>query len=420
MQSMTEKAYRYRFYPTLEQEQLLRRTLGCVRLVYNKALHTRTEGWYERQERIDYKQTSAMLTNWKQQEDLQFLNEVSSVPLQQGLRNLQKAFTNFWAGRTKYPNFKKKRSGGSAEFTRAAFRWKDGQLWLAKCSEPLPVRWSRAIPNGCDPSTVTVRLDASGRWFVSLLVNDHAVKPLPQTDKVVGIDAGITSLVATSDGEKIVNPKYFKRLRYKLRQATKALSRKIEGSNNREKARHKVARIHAKVADARTDFLHKLTTRLVRENQTIAVEDLAVKNMLKNHNLAQAIADASWAELVHQLEYKAAWYGRTLVKIDRWFPSSKRCGHCGHIVDKLPLDVREWDCSECGTHHDRDINAAQNILAAGLAVIVCGANIRPGGHKSKGQLRNTPKHSAALSVRLSAHAEVLSKGRRGKKQKPKL
>lgn len=276
---MAQRAYRYRFYPIPEQEQLLRRTLGCVRLVYNKALHTRTEGWYERQERIDYKQTSAMLTQWKKQEELDFLNEVSCVPLQQGLRNLQKAFTNFWAGRAKYPNFKKKHSGGSAEFTRSAFKWKDGRLWLAKCSEHLPIRWSRTIPVNCEPSTVTVRLDAAGRWFVSLLVDDHTVKVLPQIDKAVGIDAGITSLIATSDGEKVVNPKHFKRLRYKLRQAQKALSRKVKGSLNREKARIQVARIHAAIADSRTDFLHKLTTRLVRENQTIAVEDLAVKNM---------------------------------------------------------------------------------------------------------------------------------------------
>jgi putative transposase len=395
---MNQRAYRCRFYPTEEQEQLLRRTLGCVRLVYNKALHTRTEAWYERQERIGYSETSGMLTQWKKQEDLQFLNEVSCVPLQQGLRNLQKAFTNFWAGRTKYPNFKKKRSGGSAEFTRSAFKWKDGQLWLAKCCEPLPIRWSRAIPANCEPSTVTVKLDASGRWFVSLLVEDHTVKVLPQIDKAVGIDAGITSLIATSDGEKIANPKHFKRLRYKLRQAQKALSRKIKGSSNREKARVQVARIQADIADARKDFLHKLTTRLVRENQTIAVEDLAVNNMLTNHKLAQAIGDASWSELVRQLEYKCQWYGRTLVKIDRWFPSSKRCGKCGHVVNKLPLDIREWNCPECGTHHDRDINAAQNILAAGLAVIVCGANVRPDRHESKGQLRNT---------------------RKGKKQKPK-
>jgi putative transposase len=422
---MTQRAYRYRFYPTPEQEHLLRRTLGCVRLVYNLALHTRTEGWYERQERIGYKQTSAMLTDWKKQEDLQFLNDVSCVPLQQGLRNLQKAFTNFWAGRAKYPNFKKKRNGGSAEFTNSAFKWKDGQLWLAKCREPLPIRWSRTLPENGEPSTVTVRLDVSGRWFVSLLVEDHTVKTFPQleasaplsfnpersrrVDKAIGIDAGVTSLVATSDGEKIANPKHFKRLKRKLRQAQKALSRKVKGSNNREKARQQVARIHAQIADARKDFLHKLTTRLVRENQTIVVEDLAVKNMMKNHKLAQAIADASWSELVRQLEYKCQWYGRLLVKIDRWFPSSKRCGHCGHVVDKLPLNVREWNCPECGTHHDRDINAANNILAAGLAVIVCGANIRPDGYKSKGQLRKTPELRQAQ----------LPRSLRGRKQKLK-
>jgi len=399
---MTQRAYRYRFYPTEEQEQLLRRTLGCVRLVYNKALHSRTEAWYEQQERVGYSETSGMLTTWKKQEDLQFLNEVSCVPLQQALRHLQKAFANFWAGCAKYPNFKKKRSGGSAQFTRSAFKWKDGQVWLAKCSSPVPIRWSRTLPKGCEPSTLTVRLDASGRWFVSLLVDDHTLKSLPQVDKAVGIDAGITSLIATSDGEKIANPKHFKRLRHKLRQAQKMLSRRVKGSLNREKTRREVARIQAAIADARKDFLHKLTTRLVRENQTIAVEDLAVKNMMKNRRLACAIADASWSELVRQLEYKCLWVGRTLVKIDRWFPSSKRCGHCGHVMSKLPLDVREWDCPECGAHHDRDINAANNILAAGLAVIVCGANVRPDGHKSKGQLRNPPERS-----------------RRGKKQKPK-
>ncbi len=386
---MTERAYRYRFYPTEEQEQLLRRTLGCVRLVYNKALHTRTQAWYDRLERVGYNQTSGMLTSWKKQEDLQFLKEVSCVPLQQGLRNLQKAFANFWAGRAKYPNFKNKRSGGSAEFTRSAFKWKEGQLYLAKCREPLPIRWSRTLPYGCEPSTVTVRLDASGRWFVSLLVDDSTVEALPIVDKSVGIDAGITSLIATSDGEKIANPKHFKRLRLKLRQAHKALSRCVKGSKNREKARRRVATVQAAIADARKDFIHKLTTQLVRENQVIAVEDLAVKNMMKNPKLAQAIADCSWGELVRQLEYKCQWYGRTLVKIDRWFPSSKRCGKCSHVVDKLPLNVREWDCPECRTHHDRDINAAQNILAAGLAVIVCGANVRPDGHTSKGQLRKT-------------------------------
>ncbi|MBA2748323.1 MAG: IS200/IS605 family element transposase accessory protein TnpB [Tatlockia sp.] len=393
-----QKAYRYRVYPTPEQEQLLRRTMGCARLVYNRALAARTEAWYERQERIDYIKTSALLTQWKKQEDLQFLNEVSCVPLQQGLRHLQKAFANFWAGHAKYPNFKKKHHGGSAEFTKSAFKWKDGQVWLAKCSEALPIRWSRQLPKGCEPSTITVTLEASGRFHVSLLV-DTTVQPLPKSDKSIGLDVGITSLIATSNGDKIVNPKHFKRLRSKLRRVQKSLSRKQKGSNNRQKQRQKVAKVHAKITDSRKDFLHKLTTQLVRENQTVVVEDLAIKNMVKNHKLAQSISDASWGELIRQLAYKCEWYGRELIKIDRWFPSSKRCGNCGHIVNKMPLSIREWDCPKCGINHDRDINASKNILAAGLAVSVCGSSVRPDRESSKGQLSKTV---------------------RGKKQKPKL
>ena len=377
-----QRAYRYRFYPTAEQEQLLRRTMGCTRLVYNRALAARTEAWYERKERVGYAQTSSMLTQWKKEDGLEFLTEVSCVPLQQGLRHLQTAFTNFFAGRAKYPNFKKKHNGGSAEFTKSAFKFRDGQVYLAKCSEALPIRWSRQLPKGAAPSTITVKLTPAGRWFVSLLV-DVDIEPLPESPNQVGLDLGITSLVTLSTGEKLANQKGFKAKYRKLRKAQKALSRKQKGSNNRYKARIRVARVHAEIADARKDMLHKLTTRLVRENQTIAVEDLAVKNLLRNHSLAQAISDASWSELVRQLTYKCEWYGRQLVKIDRWFPSSKRCGNCGHVVDKLPLNIREWQCPKCEVKHDRDVNAAVNVLAAGLAVSVCGATVRPKESKSR-------------------------------------
>lgn len=217
-------------------------------------------------------------------------------------------------------------------------------------------------------------------------------------DSAVGLDVGVSSLVTLSTGEKIANPNAFDKHYQKLRKAQKSLSRKQKDSRNRDKARLKIARIQTKISDSRKDHLHKLTTRLIRENQRIVVEDLAVKNMVKNPKLARAISDAAWGELVRQLEYKALWYGRNLVKIDRWFPSSKRCGHCGHVVEKLPLSIREWDCPNCGTHHDRDINAAKNILAVGHTVTVCGANIRPNNHSVKGQLRNT---------------------RQGRKQKPK-
>lgn len=392
MQDMTQKAFKYRFYPTPEQETLLRRTIGCTRLVYNRALAFRTEAWYNDKKRVGYNETSAMLTEWKKLEELEFLNEVSSVPLQQGLRNLQKAFSNFWEGRAKYPNFKKKRHGGSAEFTKAAFRFQDGQVFLAKCSEALPIVWSRSLPAGAMPSTITVKLSPAGRWTVSLLV-DVEIEPFPKSPHQVGIDLGVTSLVALSNGDKVANPKGFKAKRVKLKRVQKALSRKVKGSNNRRKAALKVAKAHQEIRDARKDFLHKLTTQLVRENQTIAVEDLAVKNMVKNRNLALSISDASWGELVRQLEYKCDWYGRTLIKIDRWFPSSKRCGTCGHIVDKLPLNIREWDCPSCGAMHDRDLNAANNILAAGLAVSVCGATVRPEQSKSvkAGAKKQKPK-----------------------------
>ncbi|MGK7881021.1 MAG: RNA-guided endonuclease InsQ/TnpB family protein [Crocosphaera sp.] len=380
---MKDVAYKFRFYPTTEQENLLRRTMGCVRLVYNKALAVRTEGWYKGRQRVGYTQTSSLLTEWKKQEDLDFLNEVSCVPLQQCLRHLQTAFTNFWAKRAKYPNFKKKRNGGSAEFTKSAFKWRDGKLFLAKCKEPLNIIWSRFLPQDCYPSTVTIKLDPSGRWFVSILVKDSNIKPLPKTGKKIGIDVGITSLITTSDGEKVANPKQFNHLYKKLRRKQKALSRKTKGSNNRAHASREVAKVHAQIKDARTDFLHKLTTKLVQDNDLIAIEDLAIRNMVKNRKLARSISDASWGEFNRQLEYKCEWYGKELVKIDRYFPSSKRCGHCGHIVDKLPLNIREWKCPECGTKHDRDINASQNILAAGLAVSVCGASVRPEESKSR-------------------------------------
>jgi putative transposase len=377
-----EKAYSYRFYPTSEQEHLLRRTLGCVRLVYNKVLHERTQAWYDRHERMGYEQTSSMLTAWKKEEGLGFLNDVSCVPLQQGLRHLQSAFTNFFAGSAKYPNFKKKHRGGSAEFTKSAFKFKQGQIYLAKCSEPLDIRWSRPIPEGCEASTVTIKLHPSGRWHISIRFDDPTIKPLPVNENAVGIDVGITSLISTSKGDKVVNPKQFKKHYRRLRCAQKRLARKAKGSKNREKARRKVAKIHLKISDSRKDFLHKLTTQLVRENQTIAVETFVVKNMVKNQKLALSISDSGWGELVRQLDYKCLWYGRKLVKIDRWFPSSKRCSHCGHIVEKMPLNIREWQCPNCGTHHDRDINASKNILAAGLAVSVCGASVRPEQSKS--------------------------------------
>ncbi|MFD6890452.1 RNA-guided endonuclease InsQ/TnpB family protein [Streptomyces sp. NPDC059957] len=379
-----KRAFKYRFYPTDAQASELSRTFGCVRKVYNLALAARTEAW-ARQERVNYNATSAMLTAWKKTEELSYLSEVSSVPLQQGLRHLQGAFANFFAKRGKYPRFKsRKRSRKSAEYTSSAFRYRDGALTLAKMADPLAVVWSRPLPEGATPSTVTVSHDAAGRWFVSMLCDDMP-GPMPDTTKAVGIDVGIASLVTLSTGEKVTNPKFERKDRARLAKAQRELSRKANGAGtNRAKARCKVAKIHARIADRRRDHLHKLTTRLVRENQTIVIEDLTVRNMVKNHTLARAISDAAWATMRHMLEYKTAWYGRNLVPVDRWFPSSKLCSACGTIAGKMPLNVREWTCG-CGVTHDRDVNAAKNILAAGLAVSVCGAGVRPQRSSPGGQ-----------------------------------
>jgi putative transposase len=349
-----------------------------VRKVYNLALAARTEAWTLRAERINYNATSAMLTAWKKTEELAYLNEVSSVPLQQALRHLQVAFTNFFGKRAKYPRFKsRKKSRRSAEYTTSAFRFSDGRLTLAKMMEPLDIVWSRPLPGGAQPSTVTVSQDAAGRWYVSLLVEDPGVQPLPGNGSAVGVDAGLDHLLTLSTGEKIANPRHERRDRTRLAKAQRELSRKAKGSANRAKARRKVARVHARITDRRRDHLHKLTTRLVRENQTIVIEDLTVRNLLKNGRLARAISDAAWSEFRSLLEYKAQWYGREVIAVDRWFPSSKLCSNCGRLQDKMPLSVRTWTCEGCGVTHDRDVNAAHNLLAAGLAVSACGAGVRP-------------------------------------------
>ncbi|WP_371641614.1 RNA-guided endonuclease InsQ/TnpB family protein [Streptomyces mirabilis] len=385
MDTHVKRAYRYRFCPTGVQAAELSRTFGCVRKVYNLALVARTEAW-ARQERVSYHQASAMLTAWKKTGELAYLNEVSSVPLQQALRHLQTAFTRFFGRRAKYPRFKsRKTSRRSAEYTSSAFRFRDGKLTLAKMAESLAVVWSRPLPGGAKPSTVTVSQDVAGRWFVSLLCEDPSVRPLPATGQAVGVDVGLDHLLTLSTGEKIANPRHERRDRAALAKAQRNLARKARGEGaNRRKARLKAAKIHARIADRRRDTLHKLTTRLVRENQTIVIEDLTVRNMVKNHRLARAISDAAWREFRSMLEYKAAWYGREVIAVDRWFPSSRLCSACNTLRDTMPLNVRTWTC-DCGVTHDRDVNAAHNLLAAGLAVTVCGAGVRPQRSTPDGQ-----------------------------------
>ncbi|WP_418139814.1 RNA-guided endonuclease InsQ/TnpB family protein [Oceanimonas smirnovii] len=369
---MTKRAYKYRFYPTPEQAELLAQTFGCVRFVYNAILRWRTDAFYQRQEKIGYVGANARLTELKKDPELAFLSEVSCVPLQQCLRHQQTAFKNFFEGRAKYPVFKHKRHRQSAEFTRSAFKYRNGKLYLAKSKTPLNIRWSRELPG--EPSTITVSKDSAGRYFVSCLC-EFAPSKLPLTTNMTGIDLGLTDLFITDQGERVGNPRHTAKYAARLAKAQRRLSKKKLGSANRAKARQKVAKLHAKISDCRQDNLHKLSRRLINENQVVCVESLTVKNMIRNPTLSKAIADAGWGEFVRQLAYKAEWAGRSLVAIDQWFPSSKRCSGCGHTLSSLPLSVRKWDCPECGAHHDRDINAATNIKAVGLAVLALGENV---------------------------------------------
>ncbi|MCK9877544.1 transposase [Frankia sp. Ag45/Mut15] len=373
---MVKRAYRYRFYPTPDQVENLAKTFGCVRYVYNRALAERHRAWSQEQRRISHGETDLMLTGWKRDPDTLWLAEPSKGPLQAALRNLQTAYVNFWGKRAGYPMFKRKgKTNDAATYFRNCFTFRDGQLRLAKQAAPLRIVWSRPLPEGAVPSQVTVSRNSRGQYHVSILV-DCPIEALPAADGQVGVDAGITSLVTLSTGEKIANPRHERTDRARLVRAQRELSRKKKGSANRAKARLKVARIHGRIADRRRDHLHKLSTRLVRENQTIVVEDLTVRNMVRNHSLARAISEAGWRDLRTMLEYKAGWYGRDVVAVDRWYPSSKTCSSCGTLVEKLSLNIREWVC-RCGVVHDRDVNAARNVLAAGLAVIACGDGVRP-------------------------------------------
>ena len=367
--------YRFRFYPTPVQRQMLARVFGCTRYVYNWALRLRSDAWSKEGRSVTYYETSALLAHLKREPDHAWLGEVSCVPAQQALRHLETAFVNFFEKRADYPSFKRKSGDQSAEYTRRAFKWdpRHHQLSLSGLGR-LRVRWSREFKSS--PTTVTVKRDSAGRYFVTLCL-DEEIKKLKPVHRAVGIDLGITALATLSSGEKIENPRPLCRLEGRLARAQRALSRKKKGSRRRAAQRLKVARLHARVADARRDHLNKTTTDIVGRFDVIALEDLNVRGMVKNHALAGAVLDAGLGEFRRMLEHKCRWYGRELRLTDRFHPSSRRCFECGQVLEELSLATREWDCPSCGRHHDRDVNAAKNILAAGQAVTARGGRVRP-------------------------------------------
>lgn len=371
---MKQARYTYRFYPTDSQRVNLAKTFGCARFVYNWALRLRSDAYHDKKKSLRFPDTARMMTQLKKENEYSWLNEVSGVPLQQSLRHLEKAYQRFFRGQAKFPRFKSKRHDQSVSYMSNSFRIKDGAVYLAKQKEPLDIVWSRKLPP--EPSSITIKRDAAGRYFISFVVKLEPVKLTPR-NKAVGIDLGLTHALIMSDGLKVGNPRYYADALKKLRREQRKLSRKVKGSSNWHKQRIKVARIHAKIKDMRHDWSHKLTTKLVRRYDTICLEILRVQNMMKNGKLARAIGDVSWYKITSMLEYKSDWYGCDLIRIDQWYPSSKRCSACGYLSGSMPLSVREWICPECGVVHDRDVNAACNILAAGTAVSASGLSVNP-------------------------------------------
>ncbi|KUL20652.1 RNA-guided endonuclease InsQ/TnpB family protein [Streptomyces regalis] len=392
--------YAFRLYPESGQRTALARAFECARVVFNDAVRAREQA---RRAREPFPTAAVLsqqlITQAKNTSERSWLGEVSAVVLQQSLRDAEAAYKSFFASlkgerkgkKVGAPRFKSRKDRRQAIRFTANARWKitgNGRLSLPKIGE-IKVKWSRELP--VTPSSVTVIRDAAGRYFASFVIDtdpgtDQTRWDEPEPDAAIGIDLGLTlpqtpsggtPIAVLSDGTKIEPPRFLRRAEKKLKKAQRELSRKQKGSRNREKARLKVARAHAQVADARKEFHHQLSTRLIRENQAVAVEDLAVCGLARSR-LAKSVHDAGWSQFVAMLDYKAQRYGRTFVKVGRFEPTSQVCSACGHRDGPKPLGVREWTCPSCGTRHDRDHNAAKNVkAAAGLAASACGAPVRP-------------------------------------------
>lgn len=360
------RGYKYRIYPNTTQKCLIDRTLGSCRFVFNHFLAVRRDQWQKNHASITYKQTSQLLTDLKRREEYAWLKEPDSMALQESLRNLDAAFEKFFQKKARYPRFKSKHNHRQSYRTRnqnGGIRFVDGKLKLPKVGN-VRIAMSRDFDGKICHATIS--RTASGKYYVSLCVEEDTVFA-PCGNGQIGLDVGLKEFYTDSNGNTVANPRTLRQYQRKLAREQRRLSRKLPRSQNRLKQRIRVARVHEHIANIRKDFLQKLTTRLINENQVIAVEHLQVKNMLRNHKLAKAISDVSWSEFFRLLEYKAAWRGAKVLKVDTFYPSSQTCHQCGYQNPMVKnLAIREWDCPKCGAHHDRDFNAAKNILTQAL------------------------------------------------------
>ena len=374
--------YRYRLYPSPGQQQALARAFGCARVVYNDCLRVRDEAYASAEKISDTEVQRRVITLAKLTPERSWLGEVASVALVQACQDARRAYKNWFDSltghrkgpRIRHPKPRRKRGRQSIRFTRNGFALHGERLYVAKVGD-IKVEWSRGLPSV--PSSVTVIREPDGRYYASFVV-EREPAPLAACDRETGIDLGLNSLIVTSGGEVIPNPRFARKAQRRLRRAQRVLSRRRKGSANRGKARHRVAVMHRKVRETRLDHAHKTALKLVRDNQAVYAENLCVSGMARTR-LAKSVADAGWAQLMRCIEEKAARYGRTFARIGRFEPTSQVCSACGVKDGPKPLHVREWTCAACGTVHHRDVNAAKNILAAGRAdkSNACGAGVRP-------------------------------------------